>query len=251
MRPDLKPTIIILVITAVIIIAGLILSKGAGTAPTVTVQQDKLLATTTPMVVGRRAPLEDRVVIVEFGDLACPVCATLAPEMKQILAKYDGFVDFGLRLIPIHGEISIKSSIAAFAAGRQGRFFEMSDVLLAKQDEWTAAGANTVDLFKKYATEVGVKDIALFENDLNSEDFRKAIVDTIIARDQADANAMKINGTPTIIIDGETVIVGSRSAAALEEIIKAKFAAKGTDLTANPNGMPIGTSTATSTPKAR
>ncbi len=222
MNPEAKPVIIIILITAIIIILGLSLTKDSGTATTVTPIESILVSTTTPMIYGQKGPSEQRVTIVEFGDFACPACAVLSPQINKILSEFDGYVNYGFRIIPIHGELSKNSAIAAFAAGKQGKFFEMSTILFEKQDDWTKPGANTADLFLGYAQEAGVPNMDLYKSDVASPTFQK-VIGQMIDRDSQHASQMKIASTPTLIIGGTEVVSGVGSYESLKEVVAAQI----------------------------
>ncbi len=207
MNSEVKSVAIIVVITAVIIVLGLSLTKNSGQPTLVTPIQDILVSTTTPMIYGLKAPADKTVTVVEFGDFACPACAMLSPNINKLLTEFDGYVNYGFRIIPIHGEISRSSAIAAFAAGKQGKFFEMATVLFDKQDDWVAPGANTAELFLAYAKDAGVPDLEAFKTDVASETFKK-VINQMIDRDAQHATQMKIQSTPTLIINGTEVIAG-------------------------------------------
>ncbi len=222
MNGEVKSVVIIVIITAIIIILGLSLTKNSGQPTTVTPIADIIVSTTTPMILGQKAPKEQRVAIVEFGDFACPACAMLSPNLNRILAEFDGYVDYGFRIIPIHGEISRNSAIAAFAAGKQGKFFEMSTILFDNQDDWIKPGANTAELFLEYAKEAGVADLETYKADVASETFQK-VINQMIDRDAQHATQMKIQSTPTLIINGTVVIAGVGSYDSLKQVVEAEL----------------------------
>lgn len=219
MRSEIKSVVIIVIVTAIIIVVGLALTK-SGPAPTsIVINKDTLVSTTTPMIYGLKVPAAQAVTVVEFGDFACPACAVLSPNIDQMTKDFDGYINYGIRLIPIHGEISYKSAVAAFAAGKQGKFFEMGSRLFEKQDEWTKPNADTATLFATYATEVGVKDLAMFKADLASETFNK-VIRQMVDRDAEHARGMHIDSTPTLIINGETIVQGVSTYASLKDKIQ-------------------------------
>ncbi len=223
MNSEVKSVLIIIVITAVIIVLGLSLTKNSGVKTSVTPIADILLSTTTPMVYGLKVPAAQTVTVVEFGDFACPACAMLSPNIDQLLVDFNGYVNYGFRIIPIHGEISRSSAIAAFAAGKQGKFFEMASALFKHQDDWVAPGANTAELFLSYAKEVGVANLEMFKEDVASETFKK-VINQMIDRDAQHATQMGIQSTPTLIINGTEVFPGVGTYAGLKKIVEEQLA---------------------------
>jgi protein-disulfide isomerase len=91
----------------------------------------------------------------------------------------------------------------------------MYEKLFVTQDEWSEGTANRTELFKKYATEVGL-NMTQYEKDLNEKAAKYA---EIINTDARDASAMGIMATPTLIINGKTVIRGAVSFDDLKKIL--------------------------------
>lgn len=234
MNSEVKVISIILAITAVVIIGGLTLTKNKTASDNkVQVQSGSLLSTTTPIFVAgadSKTPTQatqnqSQISIVEFGDFACPACAMLAPNLKKALADYGDQVSFALRIIPIHGEESIKSAIAAYAAGEQNKFYAMAEILFANQEAWAGKNAaESRDLFIGYAKTIGL-DVNKFTSRIDSADFRVQ-VKSMIDVDSKDATLMNIHSTPTLIINGKTVIVGVQSTETFKKIIDAELGVK-------------------------
>lgn len=137
-----------------------------------------------------------KVTIVEFGDYQCPACAMAHPVTKQLMQEYQGKVNFVFRHFPLsqHANAMV-SAKAAEAAGSQGKFWEMHDKLYANQPEWETE-PNAVDIFTKYAVELGL-DEAKFRQEVNSD-----IYFDKINGDRNDGNAVGVNSTPTFYING-------------------------------------------------
>lgn len=230
MNSETKVISIILAITALVIIVGLSLTKNSGTRNTIQLNSNILIASTTPV----QGNSDAAVSIVEFADFACPACAMLHPNLTAALAPYVGpqassststpSVSYALRLIPIHGNDSVFSAMAAFAAGKENKFFEMGAILLDKQSEWTnKPEAKQRELFISYAAALGL-NTNNFTALLDSADFKKEITATLNA-DNADAAKMNIASTPTLVINGTRAIVGVQSKEVLEQTIQAEIKA--------------------------
>lgn len=141
--------------------------------------------------------------VVEFSDLQCPACQSIQAPLKEILAKYEGKVKFVYRhfpLVSIHKNAQL-ASLVAESSHLQGKFFEMHDLLFARQNEW----ANLDDpkpKFVSYASELGL-DIAKFEVDLNSAEVKEAVnVDVL------DSTRFRLTGTPSFFVNGRKVEFG-------------------------------------------
>ncbi len=219
MSSEIKAISIIVVITVLVIIGGLSLTKnGPAKGPSITVDPAILVTPDNPKQLGANANM--KVQVVEFGDFACPACAALAPNLDAALTAHKDSVDFTLRLIPIHGQDSYDSATAAFAAGEQGKFFEMGKILFDKQTDWFGKG-NKRELFLGYAQSLNL-DITKFTTSIDSPDF-KTKVKKILDKDGADAAKMNIMSTPTLVMN-TTPVVGVQSVDTLKAMILAELA---------------------------
>src|SRR5262249_53487653 len=76
-----------------------------------------------------RGAINAPVTLVEYGDYACPSCALYNPVINEVLQQYAGKVRLEYRHFPlttIHPN-AVSASVAAEAAGQQGRYWEMHD----------------------------------------------------------------------------------------------------------------------------
>ena len=113
--------------------------------------------------------------------------------------------------LPMHAQAE-PAALAAIAAQRQGKFWEMHDGLFMTQ-QWTP---NTVT---ETATRVGL-DMTRFQADLNSQETRMQL-----AKDRADAQAAEVNATPSIFVNGRPA--RERSLPALQAMVDEALAAGG------------------------
>ena len=141
-----------------------------------------------------------KVVLIEYGDFQCPACSTMSPKVKALSEEYGDKIAVVFRNFPLSGRPnSLSAAAAAEAAGLQGKYWEMHDLLYEKQTEWGSANATErTEFYKKYAKEVGVKDEEKFIADMKSSDISKKI-----AFDKALGTAAKITGTPSLFLNGE------------------------------------------------
>lgn len=210
MNSEIKIISIIGLITLIIIFVGVYFSAGSATGPAVAIQQALLVRSDSPRIKAEGAKVQ----IVEFGDFQCPACAALAPNLKQLLDTYKGQIDYTFRIIPIHSH-SKDAAAAAFAAGEQGVFFEMGDILFARQDEWSSS-ANPSTFFEKYASNLKL-DMTKYKADYVNN---RAKYDAVVGRDAKDATTMQINSTPTLIFNGTQVTRGSVPYSDLKAIVE-------------------------------
>lgn len=218
MTTEVKAISIISIITILVIILGLSLTKDGPQTPEVTVNQDHLFTSDNPKITSENA----KITIVEFADFACPACAMLSPNLDEALNTNKDSVNFVLRLLPIHGADSYLSATAAFAAGEQGKFFEMGKLLYQNQSEWVGKSSKR-ESFISYATTLGI-DVTKFTETYDSNDFQKKIKD-ILDTDSTDGTRMRIVSTPTLIID-DTPVVGVQKTETLNSLIQAAIAKK-------------------------
>lgn len=139
------------------------------------------------------------VTLEEFGDFQCPPCGSFAKFTEELLKEYDSRVRIVFRHFPLSAhEHAMQASLAAEAAGFQGHFWEMYDVLYREQAAWAKA-PNARELFESYAGTIGL-NVDQFKKDMDGEQ-AKARVDS----DQARGQSLGINLTPTIYINGQPV----------------------------------------------
>jgi protein-disulfide isomerase len=220
MNSDTKIISAIGVFTVIIIIVGVMFAGGQRSArdlPEITVKTDALVRPDSLRETGKDAKIQ----FVEFADFECPACAMLHPSLKRIKSEYKDKIDFVFRVIPIHSN-SVLAASAVLAAREQGKMIEMHDILFEKQEEWTKYGIRAAEvstLFEKYAGTIGL-NVDQYKSDIkNNASKYKAIVD----QDQADATAMGIASTPTIIVNGKPLIRGVVSYERLKQIIETEL----------------------------
>lgn len=131
--------------------------------------------------------------LLEFGDFECPYCGAAFPGVKAALAEVGDRVTFRFRHLPITAKHphAQRAAEAAEAAGAQGRFWELHDLLFAHQ-----GALEDADL-ERYAAQAGL-DVKRFRADLASGRFAAEV-----AADVEEARARGAEGTPAFFIDGE------------------------------------------------
>ncbi len=142
------------------------------------------------------------VTLIEYGDMQCPACARAHPGIKTAMAALSDTVRLIFRhypLVALHDKANIVAR-GVEAAAVQGKFWEMHDALYEKQADWEkTAIAQITDTLKTYAKDLGL-DVAKFETDLASP----AVADRV-ARDMKSGDALKIQGTPSLYLDGRPI----------------------------------------------
>jgi Na+/H+ antiporter NhaA len=138
-----------------------------------------------------RGPVDAPVTLVEYGDFECPYCGMAEPIVRELLRDF-GDVSYIWRHLPlsdVHPRAQLAAE-AAEAAGAQGAFWEMHDVLLDHQDR---LGPNDL---AGYAERLGL-DVERFTADLQFHAGAARVAEDV---DSADLSG--VSGTPTFFING-------------------------------------------------
>jgi len=211
-------------------------SSSFGTAATEPVDVEGLdnMETLVSMAQGvTKGDPEAPITIVEFADYQCPGCGAFAMGVKpQIELNYvqsgkAKFVFYDLPLVSIHPHAFLAAR-AGRCANDQGRFWEFQDVIFRNQPNWSAKQQVLGD-FVDYAEEAGA-DRDTFEGCLRSE----AHADVITANMRL-ADALGINGTPTVMIsqgDGMARRLNENGFATIRSVVEGMLA----DMEAAPTG---------------
>lgn len=140
------------------------------------------------------------VTLVEYADLQCPACAAYHPVIKDVIAEYGDRIQYVYRHFPlttIHRN-AIPAAQAAEAAGKQGKFWEMQDLLFENQTEWSPDG-NARATFEQYAADLGL-DIDQFKADYDSDEVKEGVQANL-----REANGFRLSSTPTFILDNRII----------------------------------------------
>lgn len=142
---------------------------------------------------------DSKVLLIEYGDFQCPGCQTASPRIQAIAEEYKDQIGLVFRNFPlttIHP--NAKSSAAAVeAAGLQGKYWEMHELVYEEQKSWQAlTGSERTAAYAGYAKEIGL-DVTKFEADFAGEAINKKI-----AFDQAISKKISVNSTPTFYLNG-------------------------------------------------
>ncbi|MDR2063402.1 MAG: DsbA family protein [Candidatus Nomurabacteria bacterium] len=170
-----------------------------------------------------RGNKDAKLIIVEYGDLQCAGCASAEPIMKEITDYYGDKIGLVFRNYPItSGHPHSKAAAAAAeAAGKQGAYFEMLDLLYANQAVWsgTATVDNRYDLFLDVFKSINTValDESKFKSDYASGDINKKIdFDLKLAAKQG------VDYTPYFLIGGEPVVASEWSVSGRYDVAKIK-----------------------------
>jgi len=138
----------------------------------------------------------DQVQLVEFLDFECEACIALYPHVEDIKDRYGDRVEFVVRYMPLHVS-SVNAALAAEAAGQQGAYDEMYDLLFQGAEQWGHQQTPERDQFFAYAAELGL-DMDQFTRDFDDPETLARV-----QQSEADGRAAGVTGTPTFFLDGE------------------------------------------------
>lgn len=139
--------------------------------------------------------------IVEFADFECPACKYASKELSSFLKDHKDkvrlyFIHFPLSTHP-HAEFA---AIAAEAAGKQGKFWEMHDLLFDCEDPLTES--KILSLASKIFSKVQLKQFSLDLKD-------KRLAEKVLAQKNYAQRELKISATPSIFFNGRPFNLGA------------------------------------------
>jgi len=155
-----------------------------------------------------------KVTLVEFSDFQCPFCGRVNGTLKQVEEEYGDDVRIVFKHLPLrmHSKAPLAHA-ASEAAKKQGKFWEMHDLIFANQRELTEVK------FVEYAGTLDL-DVEQFKTDMNSAAVKKRV-----DADAAEAARLGVTGTPGFFVNGH-FLSGARPFSdfkrAIDEQAKAK-----------------------------
>lgn len=148
-----------------------------------------------------RGTLDAPSLLVEYSDLQCPACGNYYPLLKRLESEVGDQVAVVYRHFPLTGlhKNALAAARAAEAAGKQGKFWEMHDLLFERQQEWSGDQDPAAGRFLSYAAELG----------LNRDEFKKYQIASDVKKAVADdidgGNRSRVNSTPTFFLNGKKI----------------------------------------------
>lgn len=144
-----------------------------------------------------RGNAEASVVLVKYSDFQCPACAYYSAQLKEAWPAIGEQVQFIYRHFPLtnihdHAELS-----AAYteAAARQGKFWEMHDIIFENQAQWSDL-SDARPAFDRYARSLNL-DLEQLHEDLDAPEVQEKI-----RADTRSASQSGVAGTPTFFLNG-------------------------------------------------
>lgn len=144
---------------------------------------------------------DPEVTIVEFGDFQCPGCAKMSPILDEVMRSVGEYTQLRFRNYPLpqHNKAKLAAS-AAESAGRQGKYWEMHDILYAEQGVWENMSISDFQAqLKIYGNSLAL-NMQQFQQDIDDQ----STVDEI-NKDITAGNAVPLEATPTFIVNGQVL----------------------------------------------
>ena len=139
-----------------------------------------------------QGPADAPVILVEYGDYQCPHCRLVFYNIKELQERLGNKLRYVYRHLPItsaHPRAQLAAE-AAEAAGAQGKFWEMHDMLYGHEDLDEAH-------IMQYAEDIGL-DMERFQGDLANHVHAERV-----QQDFEGGIRSGVNGTPTFFLNGE------------------------------------------------
>ena len=142
-------------------------------------------------------PAHAAVVIIEYGDFECPSCAQAFPAVKLLLKEFENKIRFAFRHFPIeeahpHAKLAAE---AAEAAGAQGKFWQMHDLLFENQSHLKLSALH------QYAAQLEL-DLTRFDADIADHIYLQRVQEHIDSAQDSEVRA-----SPTFFVNGKVVDV--------------------------------------------
>jgi protein-disulfide isomerase len=155
------------------------------------------------------------VTLEEFADFECPSCGMFEPTMREIKTVYGNRVRVIFRQYPLQmHQHAYDAARAAEAAGLQGKFWEMHDMLYDKQKSWSKEMPDARKEFEGYAKALNL-NVDKFNNDLTGE-----TANNRVAADKKRGDFIGIRATPSLFLNGRLLTVEEMQIAKLRELIE-------------------------------
>lgn len=158
--------------------------------------------TGAPFIGPANAPVE----IVVFSDFECPYCGQVGPLLDEVLQHNAKTVKVVFKHFPLGFHKSAKpAALAAMAAQKQGKFWEMHDRLFANQKSLTP------EKFRAIAQELKL-NLGQFDKDQANIELAQRL-----EKDMNDGRRAGVRGTPTLFVNGRRL--KERDAAVIQKMI--------------------------------
>lgn len=139
-------------------------------------------------------------VLIEYSDFQCPVCAPYARMVSEVEKEFRGKLTVVYRNFPkdtIHENARLTAR-AVQAAGIQGKFWQMHDLLYEKQGEWSVH-EHPQEIISQYAKALSL-DVKKFTEDMTAQS-----VEESIQKDIESGKSAGVDTVPTFFLNGKKI----------------------------------------------
>lgn len=160
-----------------------------------------------------KGPANAPVVMYEYSEFECPYCKRASETVKQLMEQYPQQLRVVFKNIPLPPSFhknATEAAYAALAAWKQGKFWEMHDLLFANQTQLSPK------FYEDKAKELGL-NLEQFKKDMQSDEVKKIVTDA-----QKQSQELGISGTPGFLIKGPRggiVLKGAQPIEKFKEVI--------------------------------
>ena len=173
------------------------LVSGSANAQTAAAPVAAEAITVPDMIIGNK---DSKVTLMEYASFTCPHCAQFHKDVFKQLKK--DYIDTG-KIKFVYREVyfdryGLWAAMIARCGGEM-RYFGISDILLSTQADWAGSDdpAVVVENLKKIGRKAGMDDAAMGVCLDNAP-----MAEAMVAAYQANSTADKIEGTPTLLVNG-------------------------------------------------
>lgn len=145
-----------------------------------------------------KGKLDSSTTLIEFLDPECESCAAFYPMVKDLLRDYEGKIRFVVRYMAFH-KSSVIAIAATEAAGMQGKYWEMQELLFARAHEWSHRDSPDPEIFKSFASDLGLN------REKFDADLKNPVWSEKAQRDMADGQTLGVQGTPSFFVNQNPV----------------------------------------------
>lgn len=197
------------------IVAKYIAANGDKLVESIAAAQQRRQQALTQQVIGPETPtlgpVTAPVTIVEFSDFECPFCHKVQDTVNQLRQRYGNRVRWAYKHYPLEFHPKAPpAAYASYAAHKQGKFWEFSKQVWARQNYLSD------DLYTDIAKTLKL-DMAKFNADRAGPAAKK-----VVEADMADGTKVGVRGTPFFLING-TPVSGAQPPEAFVQVIEAEL----------------------------
>ena len=194
-----------IVIATILILVGTVWFVGRTSTPAssdnsspVSDEQKKLLEVVSDDYI--KGSKDASVTLVEYLDFECEACDAYYPLVKQLAEEFKTDARFVNRYFPLSGHKNgLPSALAVEAASKQGKYWEMHNILFENQKSWGEKQSADPKIFEGYAKQIGL-NIEQFKKDVSSREVKDRV-----ERDRSSGQRLGVRGTPTFFLNGDKI----------------------------------------------